>query len=343
MSETKRNVSLLAACQAMLFTNNSTLIAINGLAGLALAPYAGLATLPVTCWVVGGALTTMSASQYMKRVGRQAGLMHGCAIGIGERVGNTPMDQLLVNLKLMGWIDNDLTALPEAFGRVQILYQLRVRNNPLTTIPFIETLPISGMSSWRHFILPVITLGAFQAAVLTRMVRSCMVDALGKDYIVTARAKGAPEFLVVFKHALRNALIPILTGIVVLRAHRVGLSLARSRFHSYKHRGLHSPRRSDRGRLGKKKGAEVSPLLHPGRTAGPTLMRRGGSCRVSKVVAVSVHAPTLRGRGQGVKICPVNAAADPSPSPSGMGGAGNWATAQVVLVSRRGDCAPRRH
>lgn len=82
MVDTKRNVGLLAACQAMLFTNNSTLIAINGLAGLALAPYAGLATLPVTCWVVGGALTTMSASQYMKRVGRKTGLMHGCAIGI---------------------------------------------------------------------------------------------------------------------------------------------------------------------------------------------------------------------------------------------------------------------
>jgi len=47
-NSTKRNVALLAACQALLFTNNSTLIAINGLAGLALAPYAGLATLPVT-------------------------------------------------------------------------------------------------------------------------------------------------------------------------------------------------------------------------------------------------------------------------------------------------------
>jgi 2-isopropylmalate synthase len=44
--------------------------------------------------------------------------VHGCAIGIGERVGNTPMDQLLVNLKLLGWIDNDLTALPEYTGAV---------------------------------------------------------------------------------------------------------------------------------------------------------------------------------------------------------------------------------
>ena len=81
-SNTHRNVGLLAACQAMLFTNNATLIAINGLAGLALAPNATLATLPVTCWVIGGAIATMSASQYMKKVGRQAGLFRGASIGI---------------------------------------------------------------------------------------------------------------------------------------------------------------------------------------------------------------------------------------------------------------------
>src|SRR5438309_10622231 len=73
MNSTRRNVGLLAGCQAMLFTNNSTLVAINGLAGLALAPRPSLATLPVTCWVLGGALATMPASLYMKRVGRQAG------------------------------------------------------------------------------------------------------------------------------------------------------------------------------------------------------------------------------------------------------------------------------
>jgi MFS family permease len=81
-STTRRNVGLLAACQALLFTNNSTLIAINGLAGLALAPKAALATLPVTCWVAGGALATMPASLHMKRVGRQAGLTSGTLWGI---------------------------------------------------------------------------------------------------------------------------------------------------------------------------------------------------------------------------------------------------------------------
>src|SRR5256714_9810948 len=93
MNSTRRNVGLLAACQAMLFTNNSTLIAINGLAGLALSPYTALATLPVTCWILGGALATMPASLHMKRVGRQAGLTSGtfwavagaliCATAIG--------------------------------------------------------------------------------------------------------------------------------------------------------------------------------------------------------------------------------------------------------------------
>ncbi|HEX2651733.1 MAG TPA: MFS transporter [Burkholderiales bacterium] len=79
---TRRNVGLLAACQAMLLSNNSTLIAINGLAGLALAPTPALATLPVTCWVAGGALSTMPASHYMKRVGRRSGLMHGMLFAV---------------------------------------------------------------------------------------------------------------------------------------------------------------------------------------------------------------------------------------------------------------------
>src|SRR6266850_5400626 len=82
MTSTGRNVGLLAACQAMLFTNNTTLVAINGLAGLALTPVKALATLPVTCWVLGGAIATMPASLHMKRVGRQAGLASGMFWGI---------------------------------------------------------------------------------------------------------------------------------------------------------------------------------------------------------------------------------------------------------------------
>jgi len=82
MNSTRRNVGLLAVCQALLLTNTATLIAINGLAGLALAPRAALATLPVTSWVVGGVLATMLASLHMKRVGRQRGLTLGTLWGI---------------------------------------------------------------------------------------------------------------------------------------------------------------------------------------------------------------------------------------------------------------------
>jgi MFS family permease len=82
MNSTSRNVGLLAACQALLMTNNATLIAINGLAGLALAPFKGIATLPVTCWVAGGAIATMPASLHMRRVGRQRGMTLGTLWGI---------------------------------------------------------------------------------------------------------------------------------------------------------------------------------------------------------------------------------------------------------------------
>jgi MFS family permease len=82
MNSTRRNVGVLAACQALLFTNNSTLIAINGLAGLALAPFTAMATLPITCWIVGAAIGTMPASLHMRRVGRQRGLTSGTLWGI---------------------------------------------------------------------------------------------------------------------------------------------------------------------------------------------------------------------------------------------------------------------
>jgi MFS family permease len=82
MDLAKRNVIVLATCQALLFTNNSTLIALNGLVGYALSPDKRLATLPVTGWVIGAALTTFFASLLMKRVGRRAGFMFGTSVGI---------------------------------------------------------------------------------------------------------------------------------------------------------------------------------------------------------------------------------------------------------------------
>ncbi len=72
-------------------------------------------------------------------------------------------------------------------------------------------LPVSGSGTVAHLVLPAITMGGALAAILTRMVRTSMLEELGHDYIRTARAKGLPERTVVYRHALRNAMIPIIT------------------------------------------------------------------------------------------------------------------------------------
>jgi predicted MFS family arabinose efflux permease len=78
----RRQVLLLVCCQALLYVNSVTLIAVNGLAGLALAPTALLATLPVTTYIVGSALATVPASLAMGRFGRRAGFMFGAAMAV---------------------------------------------------------------------------------------------------------------------------------------------------------------------------------------------------------------------------------------------------------------------
>lgn len=82
MDKTKRNVALLATCQALLFTNNTSVIAVNGLAGYALAADKGFATLPITAWVVGGASVSFLASMLMRRYGRRVGFTIGALFGL---------------------------------------------------------------------------------------------------------------------------------------------------------------------------------------------------------------------------------------------------------------------
>ena len=72
-------------------------------------------------------------------------------------------------------------------------------------------LPVSGRGGLSHLVLPAFTLGAALAAILTRMVRTSVIEELSADYVRTARAKGLSESAVLFRHAFRNALIPILT------------------------------------------------------------------------------------------------------------------------------------
>lgn len=79
---------------------------------------------------------------------------------------------------------------------------------------YLDWLPVAGYGDGgdlQHMILPAITLGTSSAAVTARLMRSSMLEALGQDYIMTARAKGLPERVVIGKHALKNALIPVVT------------------------------------------------------------------------------------------------------------------------------------
>jgi glutathione transport system permease protein len=72
-------------------------------------------------------------------------------------------------------------------------------------------LPTIGAGSWKHYILPSITLGAAVAAVMARFTRASFVEVIQEDFVRTARAKGLAESVVVAKHTLRNALIPVVT------------------------------------------------------------------------------------------------------------------------------------
>lgn len=98
-------------------------------------------------------------------------------------------------------------------GRIDVLYYIE----PITGFLLIDTLlsdePEAFWSAVRHLILPTIVLGTVPLAVIARMTRSAMLEVLGEDYIRTAKAKGLSRFRIVALHALRNALIPVVTVI----------------------------------------------------------------------------------------------------------------------------------
>ncbi|WP_193187209.1 ABC transporter permease [Nisaea sediminum] len=74
-----------------------------------------------------------------------------------------------------------------------------------------QILPTTGSDTWQHFILPTIVLGYYATPAIMRLTRTGMLEVLGSDYIRTARAKGLPQHVVLFKHALRNAVIPVVS------------------------------------------------------------------------------------------------------------------------------------
>ncbi len=88
----------------------------------------------------------------------------------------------------------------------------------------LHLLPVSGSGTWENFVMPAIALGYYVAPAFMRLIRAGMIEVLGADYIRTARAKGLPASTVIFKHALRNAIVPV----VALAAVQLGYLLGGS-------------------------------------------------------------------------------------------------------------------
>jgi peptide/nickel transport system permease protein len=122
---------------------------------------------------------------------------------------NTWIDRLALFIAVLG------QAMPSFWFALLLIFWLGVE---------LRLLPISGSDTWAHFVMPAIALGYYAAPAIMRLTRAGMMEVLASDYIRTARAKGLSPRSVVFKHALRNAVIPV----VALSAVQLGFVLGGS-------------------------------------------------------------------------------------------------------------------
>ncbi len=107
------------------------------------------------------------------------------------------------------WLDNVIIvfatcgiAIPSFISSVLLLYTFGMN---------LKLLPTVGLNEWRAYIMPVTALAIYPSAYITRLMRSSLLDVMGQDYMRTAKAKGVSNFKILFKHALRNAILPVVT------------------------------------------------------------------------------------------------------------------------------------
>jgi peptide/nickel transport system permease protein len=122
---------------------------------------------------------------------------------------NSWIDRLCLALAVLG------QALPNFFFALLLIMLFSIT---------LRWLPVSGSGTWQHFVMPTIALGYYAAPAFMRLIRAGMIEVLEADYIRTARAKGLPASQVIFKHALRNAVVPV----VALAAVQLGFLLGGS-------------------------------------------------------------------------------------------------------------------
>lgn len=123
---------------------------------------------------------------------------------------NTWIDRVALTISVLG------QAMPSFFFGLILIIIFGV---------MLRWLPISGSSTWRHFIMPAIALGYYATPAIMRLTRSGMLEVLASDYIRTARAKGLKAGVILFKHALRNAIIPVVSLLAVQFGFMLGGSL----------------------------------------------------------------------------------------------------------------------
>jgi ABC-type dipeptide/oligopeptide/nickel transport system permease component len=128
---------------------------------------------------------------------------------IAALMPNSWIDRLALSVAVVG------QALPNFFFALLLIMVFSIQ---------LRWLPVSGSETWAHFVMPTIALGYYVTPPIMRLVRAGMIEVLNADYIRTARAKGLSPFSVVMKHALRNALVPV----VALAAVQLGFLLGGS-------------------------------------------------------------------------------------------------------------------
>ena len=123
---------------------------------------------------------------------------------------NTLTDRTALTIAVIG------QAFPSFFFALILIYLFGVA---------LRWLPITGTDTWLHYVMPAVTLGYYATPAIMRLTRAGMIEVLGSDYVRTARAKGMLPGIVLFKHALRNAIIPVVSLSAVQLGFMLGWSI----------------------------------------------------------------------------------------------------------------------
>ena len=159
--------------------------------------------MPVTQAIIGRLEPTL----LLALIGQSLGILLGVPLGVLAAVRHrTWIDQGSIGISLIG------ISIPSFWLALMLIMVFSVK---LHLLPSSGYMPVAeaGLGSVKYLILPGVTLGFMQSGIIARMTRSSMLDILNQDFIRTARAKGLSEKVVVLQHALRNALIPVVTVI----------------------------------------------------------------------------------------------------------------------------------